>query len=138
MAWFLDHLVAMKDVRALERALPPEAIGDLVNRGVEWMEGEGRGTPELLAIAGRARELYRLGTTGADAAVQETLTALYAAHVPAGPVVAIVGDHGEGLGEHGTLLHVRWLPDQLLRVPLVVRTPGRFPAGRAGPGPCGL
>jgi len=46
-----------------------------------------------------------------------------------GAVVVVCGDHGENLGEHGALGHALSLSEQVLHVPLVVRWPGRFPAG---------
>jgi choline-sulfatase len=48
-------------------------------------------------------------------------------------VVAIVSDHGEGLGEHGEASHGYLMHEATLRVPLIVAAPG-LPAGRrAGP-----
>jgi len=38
-------------------------------------------------------------------------------------LVVVVGDHGEGLGEHGEPDHGIFLYDSTLRVPLIVRTP---------------
>jgi arylsulfatase A-like enzyme len=45
-------------------------------------------------------------------------------------VVAITGDHGEHLGEHGHLSHQMSLYDSVLRIPMVVRWPGRLEGGR--------
>jgi arylsulfatase A-like enzyme len=45
-------------------------------------------------------------------------------------VVAIAGDHGEHLGEHGLLSHQMSLYDPVLRIPMVVRWPGRLEGGR--------
>lgn len=44
-------------------------------------------------------------------------------------ILAIVGDHGENLGEHGMLDHKLSVDATLLRVPLLVRYPPRLPAG---------
>jgi arylsulfatase A-like enzyme len=44
-------------------------------------------------------------------------------------VVAVTADHGENLGEHGELDHRLSLYDTLLRVPLVLRRPGRYEGG---------
>jgi arylsulfatase A-like enzyme len=50
-------------------------------------------------------------------------------------VVAVVADHGEGLGEHGEATHGFLLHEATLRVPLVVSAPGSVGAGtrRADP-----
>jgi arylsulfatase A-like enzyme len=43
---------------------------------------------------------------------------------------AVVGDHGEHLGEHGKVSHEMSLYDPVLRIPMVVRWPGRLDGGR--------
>jgi arylsulfatase A-like enzyme/Tfp pilus assembly protein PilF len=45
-------------------------------------------------------------------------------------LVIVVGDHGEGFGEHVELGHGMTLYEEVLRVPLVVSQPGRVPPGR--------
>jgi arylsulfatase A-like enzyme/Flp pilus assembly protein TadD len=45
-------------------------------------------------------------------------------------LVIVVGDHGEGLGEHGEDTHGVFLYDSTLRVPLIVKAPGRKGAGK--------
>jgi arylsulfatase A-like enzyme/tetratricopeptide (TPR) repeat protein len=50
-------------------------------------------------------------------------------------VVAVVGDHGESLGEHGERTHGLLLYDGALRVPLLVRYPGSVRAGLRLNGP---
>jgi len=45
-------------------------------------------------------------------------------------VIAVTGDHGEHLGEHGNLSHQMSLHDPVLRIPMVVRWPGRLEGGR--------
>lgn len=49
-------------------------------------------------------------------------------------VVAVVADHGEGLGDHGELTHGLLLYEPTLRVPLLVRGPG-LAAGHTVAGP---
>ncbi len=44
-------------------------------------------------------------------------------------VVAVVGDHGEALGEHGELTHGLLVYEPSLHVPLLLRAPGVLPAG---------
>jgi len=45
-------------------------------------------------------------------------------------VVIVVGDHGEGLGEHREETHGIFLYDSTTHVPLIVKLPGRNGAGR--------
>jgi arylsulfatase A-like enzyme/Tfp pilus assembly protein PilF len=44
-------------------------------------------------------------------------------------VIAVVGDHGESLGEHGERSHGLLLYESTLRVPLIVSCPGKVRAG---------
>jgi len=92
--------------------------------------------------------LYIAGVTRLAAQDLALLAALYAgeiayvdrqiAHVVAAleetrqlddTIVIITSDHGENIGEHGLMGHVLCVYDTLLRVPLVIRYPGRFRAG---------
>jgi arylsulfatase A-like enzyme/Tfp pilus assembly protein PilF len=50
--------------------------------------------------------------------------------IPASTIVAIAGDHGEALGDHGEDTHGVFLYDATLRVPLVMRIPGAAPPAR--------
>jgi arylsulfatase A-like enzyme/Tfp pilus assembly protein PilF len=45
-------------------------------------------------------------------------------------LVILTSDHGEGLGEHDEDTHGFFVYDTTLRVPLILRYPGRIPAGR--------
>jgi arylsulfatase A-like enzyme len=45
-------------------------------------------------------------------------------------LVAVTADHGEEFFEHGGKGHQRTLFDEVVRVPLILRWPGRLPAGR--------
>jgi arylsulfatase A-like enzyme/Tfp pilus assembly protein PilF len=45
-------------------------------------------------------------------------------------IIAIVGDHGESLGDHGEETHSMFVYDAAIRVPLILWRPGRLPAGR--------
>ena len=45
-------------------------------------------------------------------------------------LVVVTSDHGEGLGDHGEDEHLLFLYDTTLKVPLLLRWPGRLPAGR--------
>jgi choline-sulfatase len=44
-------------------------------------------------------------------------------------LIAIVGDHGESLGDHGEETHTMFVYDSAIRVPLILWRPGLLPAG---------
>ncbi len=50
-----------------------------------------------------------------------------------GYLFAATSDHGENLGEHGLVDHKLSVAETLLRVPLVIHSPGRFQGGRRVP-----
>ncbi|MGB6369259.1 MAG: sulfatase-like hydrolase/transferase [Thermoanaerobaculia bacterium] len=45
-------------------------------------------------------------------------------------IVAVVGDHGEGLGEHAEGTHSLLIYNSTLHVPMLIRAPGLVPEGR--------
>jgi arylsulfatase A-like enzyme len=57
---------------------------------------------------------------------------------PANTAVIVTSDHGDAFGEHGHLGHRLTLYEELLRVPLVARLPGRFDKGRRVAAPVSL
>ena len=63
--------------------------------------------------------------------VDKELAALIEALESAGhwqnTVLMVRSDHGEAFGEHGTKEHATTLYEELLRIPLIVRTPGQEP-----------
>jgi arylsulfatase A-like enzyme len=60
-----------------------------------------------------------------DAALGELIAALKARGRYENTLIVVFGDHGEFLGEHGQLGHIgRMLYEPVLRVPLVVKSPG--------------
>ncbi|MBV8880297.1 MAG: sulfatase [Planctomycetaceae bacterium] len=46
-------------------------------------------------------------------------------------LVVVTGDHGEAFYEHGTAAHANGVHEEVIRVPLILRAPGR-PGGRDG------
>lgn len=67
-----------------------------------------------------------------DAVLGDIVSAMDAQGLGDNTLLIVTSDHGELLGEHGgTWGHVHTLYDELLRVPLVMRFPGRIPAGRS-------
>jgi arylsulfatase A-like enzyme len=137
--WFLETFLTDGAAR---RAIFRELGDARANRAWQdvrdWVDGPGLGTPELLAVGSRLRAAYRAGLPSADRVFARTLAALSKAGVGPDAAVFVVGDHGEAFGEHGTVSHGRWLYDETTRIPLVVRAPGRLPAGSRVRGPCGI
>ena len=62
----------------------------------------------------------------ADAQVGRLLASLDRSGLAGRTVVAVAADHGEALGEHGELTHGLLLYEPTLRVPLLLRAPGRL------------
>jgi arylsulfatase A-like enzyme len=71
---------------------------------------------------------------GALATIDEEIGALIARLRQRGvldrTVLIITSDHGENIGEHGLMSHAYSLHDTLIRVPLIIRYPDRFPPGQ--------
>ncbi len=53
-------------------------------------------------------------------------------------VVMVVADHGEGLMQHGHMAHGVHIYEEAVRVPFIVRWPGRLAAGKVVGGPVAL
>lgn len=71
------------------------------------------------------KALYDGGIAFADAQVGRLLQWLDNRGLKDNTIVIIVGDHGEGLGEHGEEEHGYYVYDYSVRVPLLIRIPGR-------------
>lgn len=65
-----------------------------------------------------------------DAAIQSIFTALEAHGIAEDTIVIVNGDHGETLYEHECYFDHHGLYDPTLVVPLIIRYPGRVPAGQ--------
>lgn len=84
----------------------------------------------------RLRELYRANLRYGDAGVRAVLDLLRASESIDDTIIAVVGDHGEAFGEHGTLEHGDTAYAEEVRVPFIVRLPnsvGVKPMRIAGP-----
>ncbi len=114
---------------AYTRLTPPSLLSDLRGQLSAWIEGGWRTDADAHSIATSWRAAYERGLAWADRVVADTLAALSRAGLPEGTVVAIVSDHGEAFGEHGFLGHGADLHDEIVRVPLIVRAPGRLAPG---------
>jgi len=85
-----------------------------------------------------AERIYANNLQRVDRNVERLLAGLRRAGRLDGALVAITGAHGEGLGEHGEWGHSLLLFDSTLRVPLIIWSPGRLPAGRSVEEPISL
>jgi len=75
------------------------------------------------------RQLYRAEVSFADELVGIILDWLEADGVLDDTLVVVVGDHGENIGDHGLMEHQLCLYESLLRIPLILRLPGKFEGG---------
>jgi len=97
--------------------------------------------PPAEAAGGGLRVLvarYDAEIAFADAQVGALLAALEERGLAENTLVAITSDHGEGLMQHGHLLHGAQIFEEQVRVPLLLRWPRRLPAGRVIEGPVSL
>ncbi len=68
-----------------------------------------------------------------DVEVGRVLEALREAGMENDTLVVFTSDHGDLLGDHGALAKGAMLHDPCVRVPLLVRWPGKLPAGKVSP-----
>src|SRR5215467_1958383 len=60
----------------------------------------------------------------ADSALAHLIATIKKSSAYSNAIIIIVGDHGEGLGEHGEETHGLFLYDSTLHVPLILKLPG--------------
>ena len=139
LAWASEASDTSGALRASQLAsVPADLRTDVTHALKRWLDDECATDPLLPAVGARLRAAYERGLAEADRSFGRILDGLDGLGLPAGTVVIVVGDHGEAFGEHGTLNHGRRLHDEMVRVPLIVRAPGRLGAPRIVRGPAGL
>ena len=79
------------------------------------------------------RSLYRGAVRQVDDSIARVLEHLRSVDRLDRTAVVVAGDHGEEFQEHGHLAHYPKLYDELVHVPLIVRTPGRSLASVTDP-----
>ena len=75
-------------------------------------------------------DLYDAEIAYVDAKIGELLEELDARGVADDTIVIVTSDHGELFGEHGLANHFKALTREETHVPLLIRYPGRIPAGK--------
>lgn len=111
-----------------DTAFDPNYQGDIDGRGVNNEPRRSQRPPDrdlrhLLA-------LYDGEIRYTDGCIAELLRAFAASDVLKNTIVVVFGDHGDEFYEHGKTAHDRTLYDEIIRVPLIFRWPGRLPADR--------
>ncbi len=79
------------------------------------------------------RDLYAGEVAYTDAVLGKMVDELSKRGDLSATLLAVVGDHGEGLGEHGEMTHSLLIYNSTLHVPMLLRGPGLEPAGRVVP-----
>ena len=80
---------------------------------------------------GRYRENPYAGEVAyTDAVIGRILSELESLEVLERTLVAVVGDHGEGLGEHNEMTHSLLIYNSTIHVPMILSGTDRVPAGR--------
>ncbi len=133
--WYFDGPARPAASLLLARTDPSKTLAHALRRFVDGgylADDQGRA-----AIEARFRSAYEQGLVLTDAILARTFAALEAARLPGDTIVIVTSDHGEAFGEHGYLTHERWMHDEIARVPLLIRAPGRMPVGAAVRGTCG-
>ena len=120
----------------LQRELRAETV---TGRAVEWLR-ENHAQPFFLFVhyfdphrpfeapepwPERFADPYAAEIAYADSQLSRLLASLDSLGLAGRTVVAVVADHGEGLGEHGEETHATFIYNSTVHVPLVLRVPGR-------------
>jgi len=106
--------------------------------GAEWrktwfkrvLEDTGRDTAATLTDPAYIAALYDQEIRYADDGVAVVLETLERAKLADDTLVILLADHGECMTEHGIHFDHHGLYSENLNVPLIMRLPGRIPAGR--------
>jgi len=117
---------------------------EVVTDAIDWLREIGTDQPFFLfahlfdphdpyeapdPFAGRYSSPYLDEIAYTDDQIGRLLDELDTLGVADRTLVVLIGDHGESLGEHGEDTHSIFIYDSTIRVPLIMRAPGRIPAG---------
>jgi arylsulfatase A-like enzyme/Flp pilus assembly protein TadD len=144
-----DEIDAAARARASLDAERPATV--VIERAVRWLDTQREGpifcwvhlydahAPYLAPEPFRSRFRDR-PYDGEIAALDAALAPLFATvgRRTGRTVIAVVGDHGEALGDHGELTHGLLLYEGSLRVPWLLSAPGLLPRGFVAATPVGI
>ena len=141
------------EIRDLTRLHTRGYIRDVVDHGIAWIEQHrddeffvflhtyqvhgpydppaeyDRFVPAGGGLLARNRAAYAGEILYSDHEIQRLLDALVRLGLDQGTTVIVTSDHGEAFGEHGVIGHNVNLIEECVRVPLLIRAPGRLTAG---------
>jgi arylsulfatase A-like enzyme len=86
--------------------------------------------PQLTPLEAQGeRDAYDGAIAYVDEQIGRLVQELEARGLGDNTVLIVTSDHGEGFGEHGSFGHRNHLYREMIHVPLIIRAPGRVPAG---------
>ena len=83
----------------------------------------------LITDAAYVEAMYDQEIRHVDDGIGELVSAIDSMGLGENTIIAIIGDHGESMTEHGIFFDHHGLYEPTLHIPLIVRAPGRVPAG---------
>jgi arylsulfatase A-like enzyme len=89
-----------------------------------------KATPKEALRIGRMIFVYDVLISFMDQEIGRFLDEIERPGLSRDPIMIVTADHGEGLMAHGHMYHGAQIYEEAVRVPLIVRWPGRVPAGR--------
>jgi choline-sulfatase len=134
-----------RDPDATDRLEAERPASVVIDHALAWIEGRSPVAPFFVWVhlydphapynppsefRARTSTPYDGEIAYADSQLARVLDALWARGLMDRTVVAVAGDHGEGLGEHGERTHGMLVYDSTLRVPLIIAAPGQAAATR--------
>lgn len=78
----------------------------------------------------RQKKLYGTEVETVDAQIGRVVSFLKEKGVYDRSLLIFTSDHGENLGEHGLYYHHRGIYEQVIRIPLIIRYPGKLASGK--------
>ncbi len=133
---YLEAHVPYDELPAADRArFTGDAVGaarDAARRYLTFLHREPDGPPPIADVP-QLRALYDGGIVNVDRHLGGLVDALRARGTLDDTLIVVTSDHGESFGEGGRWEHGLFLSEEVTRVVLVLRWPGRVPAGARRP-----